>query len=66
MGLDEILAELYAENRRPTYDTADDIISRLEERGNFIPDSISVRREYAFVLVGEYRDYLKDRPISDV
>lgn len=60
-GLDDIMAELFAENRRPTYETADEIINELEERNNFIPESISARREYAVVLLREYRNYVKDR-----
>jgi hypothetical protein len=66
VGLDEILAELYAENRRPTYETADEIITRLEEKRNFIPSSVSARREYVVALLSEYRNYVKDRSGSDL
>ena len=61
MGLDDILSELYAEGRKPTDETAEEIINRLEEKKNYIPSSERVRREYAYVLLREYRKYVKDR-----
>lgn len=61
LGLDEILAEMYAEDRKPNDDTATEIIKRLETRKNFIPPSEGVRRDYAYVLLNEYRKYIKDR-----
>jgi hypothetical protein len=60
-GLDDIMAELYSEDRKPNIETADEIIFRLEKRKNFIPDSINVRREYAFVLLKKYREYIEER-----
>ena len=60
-GLDEIMAELFAENRKANYETADEIINRLKAKNNFIPSSESVHREYAFVLLREYGAYLQDR-----
>ena len=59
-GLGDIMAELFAENRKANNDTAKEIIKRLEENGNYIPSSESVQREYAFVLLGEYRMYIAD------
>jgi hypothetical protein len=64
MGLDDILAELYAQDRKPTDETAEEIIQGLEEKGNFIPSSERVRREYAYVLMREYKGYVKDRSAS--
>ena len=64
-GLDEIMAELYAEDRKATYETANEIIKRLEEKKNYIPSSVSVYREYAFVLLQEYRKYLQDQSEND-
>lgn len=61
MGLDDILYELYAEGGKPADETAEEIISRLEAKGNFIPSSERVRGEYAYVLLKEYRNYIKDR-----
>jgi hypothetical protein len=61
MGLDEIMAEFYAENREAVHETAEEIVNRLEENKNFIPPSERVRREYAYVLLKEYRSYIKDR-----
>jgi hypothetical protein len=61
LGLDDIMAELYAEDRKASYETADEIIKRLKEKNNYIPSSASVHREYAVVLLQEYRDYIQDR-----
>ena len=55
------MAELCAEGRKATEETADEIIRRLEERKNYIPSSGSARREYTYVLLGEYRKYMKNR-----
>jgi hypothetical protein len=60
-GLDDIMAELYAENRKANYETADEIIKRLKEKNNYIPSSVCVHREYAFALLQEYRDYIQDQ-----
>jgi hypothetical protein len=64
-GLDDIMAELYTENRKASYETADEIIKRLEEKKNFIPSSERVHKEYAYVLLREYRTYVKDRSGND-
>ena len=60
-GLDDIMAELFAENRKANYDTAEEIIRRLIEKKNFIPSSITVRREYAYALLMVYRKYIEER-----
>jgi len=62
MGLIDIMAELYAEGRKATDETAEEIIERLEANKNFIPSSERARREYAYVLLREYRNYIKERP----
>jgi Ca2+-binding EF-hand superfamily protein len=61
ISLDDIMAELYSEGRKATDETAEEIIKRLEARNNYIPSSERVRKEYAYVLVKEYRRYVKDR-----
>jgi hypothetical protein len=61
IGLDDIMAELYAEGRKATDRTAEEIIERLEARNNYIPSTERVRKEYAYVLLNEYRAYVKDR-----
>ena len=61
MGLEDIMAELYAEDRKPTDEISEEIIHRLEEKKNFIPSSDRVRRQYAYVLLREYRKYIGDR-----
>ncbi len=66
MGLDDIMAELCSEDRKPTDETAEEIINRLEEKKNFIPSSERVRRDYAYVLLREYRKYMKDHHKSGV
>lgn len=60
-GLNEIMAELYAENRKATDETAKVIIKRLEEKKNYIPSSERAHREYAYVLLNEYRMYVKEQ-----
>ena len=64
IGLDDIMAELYSEGRKPTGETAEVIIKRLEERNNYIPPSERVRKEYAYALLKEYRMYVKERSCS--
>jgi hypothetical protein len=61
IGLDEILADLYSEGRQANEETAEEIIDRLEAKKNYIPSSERVRREYAYVLLKEYRKYRRDR-----
>ena len=61
IGLDNIMADLYAEGRKATDETAEEIIKRLEARNNYIPSSERTRREYAYVLLKEYRTYVKER-----
>ncbi len=60
-GLDEILADLYTEGRKANEETAEEIITRLEAMNNYIPSSESARREYRYVLLKEYRTYVKDQ-----
>jgi hypothetical protein len=55
------MAELYAEGRQSSDETAQEMVDRLEEKKNFIPSSERVRRHYAYVLLKEYKNYIKDR-----
>ncbi len=55
------MAELLAERRKANVDTARRIIKLLEDKGNFIPSSESVHREYTVVLLEEYRKYIANR-----
>jgi predicted transcriptional regulator len=59
--LDEILADLYTEGRQANEETAEEIIDRLVAKKNYIPSSERARREYAYVLLKEYRTYVRDR-----
>jgi len=56
--LDEVLAEVYSEGRKPNKETAEEILNRLEKHDNYIP--ASARREYKSVLLKEYRDYCRE------
>ena len=60
-GLNEILADLYSQGRQPNRETVEEIINRLEAQKNFIPSSDRTRKEYAYVLLKEYRKYLAER-----
>jgi hypothetical protein len=60
-GLDEIMADLYAEGRPANDETAEEIITRLEAVKNYIPPSDRTRKDYAYVLLKEYRKYVKDQ-----
>jgi hypothetical protein len=59
--LDEILADLYSAGRPADDGTAEEIINRLEAKNNYIPSSDRARREYAYVLLKEYRKYIKNQ-----
>ena len=59
------MAELYTEDMKATDEAAEEIIKRLEEKKNYIPESERIRREYAYALLREYRKYLKDRSGGD-
>ena len=63
-GLDEIMADLYSQGRQANDDTAEEIINRLEAKKNYIPSSDRIRREYAYVLLKEYRKYIKDQDLE--
>ena len=60
-GLDDIMGELYSEDRKPNDETVEEIIRRLVARKNYIPSSERAHREYSYVLLKEYRKYFKDR-----
>lgn len=56
IGLDEIMKGLYAEGKEVSGKTAEEILARLEEGGNYIPPS--ARREYQNIVLKEYGDYV--------
>jgi len=64
-GLDEIMADLYAEGRAANDETVEEIMTRLEDMKNYIPSSERARREYAYVLLREYRTYIKEHADKD-
>ena len=53
------MADLHAHGREVNGETAKEIIARLEAHKNHIPSSRVVRREYAQVLLKEYREYVE-------
>jgi len=61
MGLDETMAELYQEGWKPDEEAAEEIIKRLKDHKNYIPSSESVYREFLYVLLREYRKYVKEQ-----
>jgi predicted transcriptional regulator len=61
IGLDDIMADMYAEGRTASEETVEEIIARLEAKKNYIPSSERARRDYAYALLKEYRSYLKDQ-----
>jgi hypothetical protein len=60
-GLNETLADLSSEGRQANQETAEEIIKRLEALNNYIPSSDRIRREYRYILLKEYREYVKGR-----
>jgi hypothetical protein len=58
-GLDDILAYIYSKGRELTDQTAEEIINKLEAHKNYIPSSDKVRKEYSYVLLREYANYIK-------
>jgi hypothetical protein len=61
IGLDEILAVVYSEGRQANKETAEEIIKRLEAQQNYIPSSDLARKEFAYVLLKEYKEYVENR-----
>ncbi|MBI5604738.1 MAG: hypothetical protein HY879_15475 [Deltaproteobacteria bacterium] len=55
------MADLYSQDRQANQETAEEIIHRLEAKKNYIPSSDRTREEYAYVLLKEYREYMKSR-----
>jgi hypothetical protein len=61
IGLSDIMVVLYHEGRKATDETVEEIIKRLEAKKNYIPSSERVRKEYSYVLLNEYRKFLKEQ-----
>jgi hypothetical protein len=60
-GLDETFADLYNEGWLADDKTVEEIIKRLEAMNNYIPSSERAHRDYAYTLLKEYREYVKDQ-----
>jgi hypothetical protein len=55
------MADLHAEGKPADDKTVEEIIARLEAKKNYIPSSDRARKEYAYVLLKEYRKYVSAR-----
>jgi hypothetical protein len=55
VGLEEILAAVYAEGRQVTIETAQEILKRVEAQNYVAPGD---RKEYPDLLLKEYRTYV--------
>jgi hypothetical protein len=66
VGLHEIMAELHAAGRQPNGEAAQEIMSLLQAAKNHLPASEVERREYAQVLLQEYKEYVAERDRVEV
>ncbi len=55
------MTDLYAEGRKADDETVEELMARLALQKNYIPSSDRAHREYAYVLLKEYRKYVKGR-----
>ena len=60
-GLDETLARIHGEDKAANDETAEEIIESLEGYGNYIPSSERAHKEYVYVLLREYKRYVKEQ-----
>lgn len=56
MGLNEIMADMYAEGKQVNEETAEEIVERLSEENYVTP---LFRKHYCDVVLNEYRQYTK-------
>jgi len=63
-GLDETLAELFSEGWQANDEAAAEIIKRLEAHKNYIPASERAHKEYAYILLKEYKKYIKEQAVK--
>ncbi len=64
-GLDETFAELYSEGRPADDAAVEEIIKRLEAFNNYIPSSERAHKEYAYLLLTEYRKFIREQAGKD-
>jgi hypothetical protein len=57
-GLNETMADLYTEGRQANMETAIEIMKRLEALNNYVSSSDRTRKEYAYVLLEAYREFV--------
>ena len=55
------MAAFCSEGRPASRETAEELIATLEASKNYIPSSVEVRREYAHLLMKEYKRYVSDQ-----
>jgi hypothetical protein len=56
VGLDEILFDMYREERKATVETAEEIVERLSIKNYIVP---SVKSKYAALLLEEYEGFVQ-------
>jgi hypothetical protein len=59
------MADLHSKGKPASDDSVEEIITGLEANKNYIPSSDRARGEYAYVLLKEYRKYVKDHTDSN-
>jgi hypothetical protein len=64
-GLNETMFDLYSEGRPANKETAEEIINRLEIAKYYIPSSDRTHMEFAYILLKEYQEYIKDRTANN-
>ena len=60
-GLDETLAELFSEGWQANDEAAAEIIKRLGAHKNYIPASERAHKEYAYILLKEYKNISRNK-----
>ena len=55
------MAAFWSEGRPASRETVEELMTRLEASKNYIPSSVEVRREYAHLLIEEYKSYVSDQ-----
>jgi hypothetical protein len=59
-GLDEVMEELKKEGKEPTPEVGEEILKRLEAYSyNYIPSSEEARKKIRFLVLQEYKKFLK-------
>lgn len=60
-GLKEVFEALYKEKEGSEKIPVEKALSMLESYGNYIPNSKEAKKEYASVILREYKKFLKEK-----